>query len=324
MKRLSNLGFKEKIKNLYNDDYILLTDYKNSSEKITLVHKKCNSKFEITSNEFTRSKNINKFKKYCPLCLPKKGRSKKDLQKELDLLSNKKILILEKNNQMAKKSFLKCKICNYRWFAPIHSLFSNLKKNLDIENNFGCPICSQKKKKTTKEYKKLVYDLTKNKYEILENYINTNTPIKTKCKTCNTIWKIRPVDFLYKENRCPNCKLIKSESKFNKIIKEILIENKICFKQEVKFKNCKNKRHLAFDFRILINNKKFLIEYDGMQHTRGWNGTKTSLEKYKLNDEIKNNFCKKNKIPLLRINYNVNTRKKVKIIISKFLKVKLK
>ena len=55
-----------------------------------------------------------------------------------------------------------------------------------------------------------------------------------------------------------------------------------------------------------------LIEYDGRQHFESvdiWGG-EDALLKRKINDEIKNNYCIKNRIPLLRISYleDVNTK----------------
>ena len=65
----------------------------------------------------------------------------------------------------------------------------------------------------------------------------------------------------------------------------------------------KNKR---FDFAIVNNVNQIirLIEFDGEQHYRGdirgyWN----SLNRVKESDKIKNNYCLKHNIPLVRIPY---------------------
>lgn len=65
---------------------------------------------------------------------------------------------------------------------------------------------------------------------------------------------------------------------------------------------------LRFDFAIFDNNNqiKYLIEFDGRQHTFGPDGTWTqssSLEEIKYNDELKNEYCKKRGLKLIRINY---------------------
>ena len=86
-------------------------------------------------------------------------------------------------------------------------------------------------------------------------------------------------------------------------IKKILEKNNIFFEQEKKFENCKDIQILRFDFYV---DNKYIIEYDGIQHFKyngtGWN-TKEHLIKTKEHDEIKNQYCRDNKIPLIRIPY---------------------
>ena len=66
-------------------------------------------------------------------------------------------------------------------------------------------------------------------------------------------------------------------------------------------------KKLRFDFVIFNPNNdiKMLIEYDGIGHYKSqtnWGGD-LGLAKQKERDEIKNRFCKENKIKLLRIPY---------------------
>jgi hypothetical protein len=59
-----------------------------------------------------------------------------------------------------------------------------------------------------------------------------------------------------------------------------------------------------FDFFV---EDKYMIEFDGEQHfkfTGGWN-TESHFTKTKKNDKIKNEYCKKNNIPIIRIPYTV-------------------
>ena len=87
------------------------------------------------------------------------------------------------------------------------------------------------------------------------------------------------------------------------IIKNILLNNNISFSQEVKFNNLKDKSYLRFDFALLDPKGSIikLIEYDGRQHfdnTSQWYNEDTLKH-----DKMKNDFCKENNIPLLRISY---------------------
>ena len=100
---------------------------------------------------------------------------------------------------------------------------------------------------------------------------------------------------------CPNC----FSSQGELAIKNFLENLKICFEQEFRFQQCRNSRSLPFDFAIKLNDNILgLIEYHGEQHYRSvdyWHG---SYEKTKFRDDIKNNFCMSNNIPLLIIPYH--------------------
>ena len=55
------------------------------------------------------------------------------------------------------------------------------------------------------------------------------------------------------------------------------------------------------------------VEYDGTQHFKSVDffGGEESLKYTKINDKIKNNFCKKSNIKLIRINYKENLKEKL-------------
>ena len=107
--------------------------------------------------------------------------------------------------------------------------------------------------------------------------------------------------------RCQVC----NESKGEKIIDTYLREHNIKFKPQYTDDRCKNVHLLIFDFAILKNNEPILIiEYDGEGHykpiTFGGCSKETAiknLESAKIRDKIKNDFCKENNIPMLRIPY---------------------
>lgn len=100
-----------------------------------------------------------------------------------------------------------------------------------------------------------------------------------------------------------SCGCLKSKGELN--ITKLLLQHSLSYKKEVKFATCKDKKELPFDFQIFINDNDFyLIEFDGKQHfsdTLAWSSF--SFEKTKKHDEIKNEWCKENNIPLIRIPY---------------------
>lgn len=89
-------------------------------------------------------------------------------------------------------------------------------------------------------------------------------------------------------------------------IKELLDNAQIPYQQEYIFKDCintKTNKPLRFDFFV---DNKYIIEYDGKQHTvqdRNNAGWGESIENIQMRDTIKNNYCKTHNIPLIRIPY---------------------
>ena len=86
-------------------------------------------------------------------------------------------------------------------------------------------------------------------------------------------------------------------------IEELLTKNDILFVKEKTFDSClltdSIYSHARFDFYI---ENKYLIEFDGVQHFRdGCFGH--NLKERQEKDAIKNQWCRDNNIPLIRIPY---------------------
>ena len=87
---------------------------------------------------------------------------------------------------------------------------------------------------------------------------------------------------------------------WRKKISDVLNKLNINFKQEYIFNNLKNRR---YDFYLKDYN--ILIEFDGIQHFKAVKafGGEEEFKKTQIKDAIKNEFCLKNEIKLLRISY---------------------
>lgn len=99
---------------------------------------------------------------------------------------------------------------------------------------------------------------------------------------------------------CPVCK----ESKGEAIISKYLTENNIKHIRQHRFKDCKYKKPLPFDF--YLPNHNTCVEYQGEQHfrpTTHWGG-ETEFKNVVKRDKIKMEYCLDNNIPLIKINYN--------------------
>ena len=134
-------------------------------------------------------------------------------------------------------------------------------------------------------------------------YINMKTDVIIICPIHGEFPQT-PNSHIYGECGCSKCNKNKGEES----VRKFLTENKIEFEEQKKFEGCKNVYPLRFDFYLPKYN--LCIESDGNPHSEkiNWNGklTNEQMEKeLKLNqkrDDIKNEYCKKNGIALLRVN----------------------
>lgn len=102
-----------------------------------------------------------------------------------------------------------------------------------------------------------------------------------------------------------------TESSGEYFVRKYLTEHDISFIAQYAFEDCKNINPLHFDFAILNNNQSLnaLVEYDGKQHYEpiDWFGGEEQFQQQVLRDKIKDEYCKKNNIPLIRIPYYYTT-----------------
>lgn len=139
--------------------------------------------------------------------------------------------------------------------------------------------------------------------EISENKYNDYGRITWKCKCLNCGNITYKTAEILKRGDAISCGCVHSIGELN--ISKILFKNNINFKKEYSFSDLKSEKNraLRFDFAIFNddNSLLYLIEFDGKQHfnknTRYY--SKTMVE----HDKIKNEYCKNNGIPLIRIPY---------------------
>ena len=121
-----------------------------------------------------------------------------------------------------------------------------------------------------------------------------------RCKECGSLISVSHRNL--KNGLTQSCGCIKSKGELK--IRYLLNEYNIPFVTEKIFETCRFKNtnaYAKFDFYI---NNEYLIEYDGQQHFRenNWNHEVSLLER-QLRDQFKNQWCKENNIPLIRIPY---------------------
>lgn len=164
-----------------------------------------------------------------------------------------------------------------------------------LTNKSGCPICHGEK--DDKSFREIINEKYPDEYTILEEYVNGLTPILIRHNECGYEWKCAP-KYLLASRKCPCC----MKSKGEVFVEKYLQENNIPYESQFTFDDCKDVNKLPFDFKINSDQGIKLIEFDGAQHfpyERTMYRTNKTIE----HDRIKNEYCKANNIPLLRIPY---------------------
>lgn len=258
-------------------NYELLSEYKGIDNKITL---KCpiGHIYDVRYNNF---KNNNR---RCPYCkgdvLSKHFRAKEEeiLEKikenELEYVSG-----IENFKNGNSKIKVKCK----------HGHIYETRYSL-IKKGNGCRKCYGTQKLTIDEIRD---DLSKYNYKLISDvYVNANEKLLMKCEYGHAIqmsW-----NKFQQGRRCSVCNCSQGENK----IRLYLENNNIEYIQEHRFKNCKDKYTLPFDFYLPKLN--IAIEYDGEFHYKDIHG---ELNEQIRRDNIKTNYCKLHDIRLIRIPY---------------------
>jgi len=195
-----------------------------------------------------------------------------------------------------------CVIC------PIHGEFwQNAWSHLDGCN---CPTCgyiatARGLALTKEEFIQRALQIHGNKYNYSSvDYVNKDTKVCIICKKHGKFYQ-RPASHVGKESGCPFCKGSKGERAIQKWFKKYGVD----FKHHHSFFDLRGiKNPLIFDFYVPF--VKCLIEFDGQQHYKPvrFNGIskKRAIAIFKKNryyDALKDQYCVKKNISLLRINY---------------------
>jgi very-short-patch-repair endonuclease len=189
--------------------------------------------------------------------------------------------------------------------------FFDKRLNNHLRQNQGCTKCFSNKL-NIEEFIRRSNLVHFGKYDYSEAlYLNSKTKIEIKC-TEHGVFKQTPIKHL-SEQGCPDC-YSEISSKGEKYIREFLIENNIEFESQKIIPGTK----LRFDF--YLKDKNIYIEYDGIQHfePRSLFGGEDEFILQKKRDFLKNEYCLKNNIELIRISYK--EFKNIKNILNFLLK----
>ena len=281
-----------------NENIEFLSEYKQSSLPIQCKCKICGYEWDKQPNALLGGSGCLK----CANKLLAKNRLKthETFISEIEQKFQGKISILSKYTGSHDVIICKCNIDSTVWESTPTSLLSSVE--------IGCPTCLAKitRERCVKGNKQFLQELSKVNPDIipLEEYKGDHVKIKCKCKIHDYIWNASPNKILHRRTGCPKCSSYHNEN----VLDSILDKWGFKYTAQKRFSDCCDKYPLPFD--RYLDDFNVLIEYDGEQHFKQipFNGLSNQkavqcFEKTQLHDKIKNEYCKNNNIPLIRIPY---------------------
>ena len=140
------------------------------------------------------------------------------------------------------------------------------------------------------------------------DYKGANTDVIITCSKHGDFTQT-PSKHINAEQGCPSC----NESKGEKLVNDLLLKNKIQLVRQKRFLDCVNtlgkKKCLPLPFDFYLPDLNTCIEYDGEQHYKPVMtfGGEEAFKRLQGRDKIKDEYCKKNGIKLIRIPYTMKT-----------------
>lgn len=262
--------------------------YVNMNTKIEHICLFCNDIILITPDHALRGYGC---KKCSSISIGQKLKLTKEQFAENVYKRNPNIELLSNYIGNNKPITCKCKICHNIWTVkyPFQLYASN------------CPQCIAKKKGkkmrlTTDEF---LSKITPN-IILLSKYIDSNSPIDCKCKSCGHLWTVNQASSL-RYVGCPNCR----KSKGEQLIKNILDNNQIKYIPQKTFSGLIGTGGGLLLYDFYLEKYNLLIEYQGEQHCKSVNyfGGEPQFKKQQEHDRRKREYAKQNNINLLEIWY---------------------
>ena len=331
MKKRKNIDFYlNRVAETLGDDYIVTIAKRKSiirNSRIFIEHC-CGYKYETSiASILIGSK--------CPKCaknnsIIKRRKTTEQFKKEVyDLVGDEYEVIDEYTGALSKITFKHNK-CG-KTFEMVATNFLNGISKGKKNKGYRCPICenilkkkrSIERRKTTEQFKKEVYDLVGDEYEVIDEYITAIDKITFKHNKCGNIFKMAPNKFL-NNRRCSFCT---SKSKAELVITDYLKNKNIPFKCEVWFSDLRDKLPLRYDFAIYYDKDSFiLLEYNGDQHFKNveYFGGNEEFKKRIIHDNMKREYAKNNNIELFEINSNDNIIDSLNLLIDHLKQLKLR
>lgn len=205
-KMMTDEQFKEKLKNKYGDEYIALEQYKGSSVKIKILHKKC--------GEITMKRPNDILSGYgCDKCNEYHKKYEEEFNEELRRIYGDEYIAIDGYKGAHIEIYFKHS-CGTAFKAKPYLMLQKRRK---------CPKCKKNQTPTEEELRQIIKKCKDGEFYLLvSNYTRMCKKAKFLHMKCGNTFDMRPTDFIYKNERCPDCSGVKkydTETFKNKVLK---------------------------------------------------------------------------------------------------------
>jgi hypothetical protein len=302
-KRKTHDKFIEEVTLILGTEYEVLSQYVNAKTKIKMRHS-CGEIYEATPDKIISRGDG------CPGCkgdrFAKKmiNKASTHFSDKFTKLSNGEYELLSEYRGLSKYITVKHIVCNHIYKVRAGNFSSGRK----------CPKCMEVQRRVSRRtdvniINKRIYDKFENRIRLAGTYNGYNEHSEFICSDCDFTFTSSVASLLNANVKggCPSCT---TSNSFGEVkIKEYLSQKGVLFESQYTFSDLAFKNPLRFDYAVFkeenADKPTLLIEFDGRQHYEPveFFGGVTEFEKVKMRDSLKDSYCKRCNIKLLRIPY---------------------
>lgn len=299
--RYTRETYEKHLQELLPESDFTLNYYTKASEPCSITCHKCGRTYEFTQARNLLARVGRNSKNVCRKCENNKLTEAQRIAENkanYKLAQKKTIIPMEEIKAWgsSKKILWKCLKCNHTFLRSTQLMF--------VKNVMSCPWCESHPFKYEGDFlKEKVKQMFGDEYTILDvaPYNGTRDSRKATIQhnKCGFKYNTNLYNFL-KGCGCPRCRESKGEYRVRTYLE------KYKFKYIEQYQITTEGSRLFFDFYLEENNKKYAIEYNGIQHYKPiefFDGEE-GLNAQQRCDEKKKRYCLENNIELIIIPYN--------------------
>lgn len=183
--------FVEFVSDSCNGEFEVRGQYEGNEIPVLMYHENCGREFTVRPNNFKR-------RRTCSLCSGKLKKTTPQFKREVKSLVGDEYIVLGQYKTAKENILIKHETCKSKYEVTPDDF---------LNGGTRCPICAGNRKRTNKQFEKMIKEITASEYEFIGEYVNSKTPTTFIHVSCGTVFEKKPEYFTLDELRCPKCGL---------------------------------------------------------------------------------------------------------------------